>query len=147
MLIEVKVKVTRIVDDKHKKCIATFILDREFFSNAEFTVTQLLENEMTNGTVLDYEIQSLRCSTIKEIANQYGGGEHNFIVTLRDLFVDDEGNEKYLRYKALLWADNLTQANQRAQDLSHQGYDMLIEGIKQVDYEYLTEEDDEQADE
>ena len=135
MLIEVKVKVKRIIDDKPKKKTETYLVDSEYFTQAEYAVM----SELTDTTE-EFEIQSLRLSPIREIASQYSG-EYPFIATLKDVFHDDEGNEKYLRYKVLLWADNLTQANQRVQELSHQGYDMLIEGIKQVDYELINREE------
>jgi acyl-coenzyme A synthetase/AMP-(fatty) acid ligase len=51
--------------------------------------------------------------------------------------IDDNGNEKPLKYKVLLWADSLTQANQRTVELARQGYDMHVEGLKEVEYEYL----------
>ena len=54
-----------------------------------------------------------------------------------DIFHEDDGTEKVLKYKVLLWADNLTEANHNVQLLAHEGYDMQIEGIKQVDYEYM----------
>ena len=142
MLIEVKTKVTRIEGKKYKRVITTFILDRELFSQAEYTVTELLENEEKNGTVFDYEIQSLKCSSIKELATQYTG-ENTFVVTLTDVFTDDEGNEKPLKYKVLLWAKDLSEAWERTKELSEQGYDMHIEGIKEVNYEYLSEGEEE----
>ena len=55
------------------------------------------------------------------------------------IFHDDDGNEKSLRYKVLLWANDLSQANERAHHLVYQGYDMQIEGIKEVEYEFLTD--------
>lgn len=142
MLIEVKTKVTRIEGKKYKRVITTFILDRELFSQAEYTVTELLENEKKNGTVFDYEIQSLKCSSIKELATQYTG-ENTFVVTLTDIFTDDEGNEKPLKYKVLLWAKDLSEAWERTKEISEQGYDMHIEGIKEVNYEYLSEGEEE----
>ena len=141
MLIEVKTKVTRIEGKKYKRIITTFILDKEFFSQAEYTVTELLDNEEKNGTVFDYEIQSLKCSSIKELATQYTG-ENTFVVTLTDVFTDDEGNEKPLKYKVLLWAKDLSEAWERTKEISEQGYDMHIEGIKEVPYEYLAEEEE-----
>ena len=138
MLIEVKVKVARIIDGKTRKRTETYVMDKEFFSQAEYTVTELL-NEDT--TVEDFQIQILKLSQIKEIDDQsIDNSIPSFIATLIDIFHQDDGTEKKLRYKVLLWADNLTAANRRANELSHQGYDMQIEGIKQVDYEYLIEQ-------
>lgn len=142
MLIEVKTKVTRIEGKKTKKETVTFILDKEFFSEAEYAVTKLLGEEKAGKSVSDYEIQSLRISPIKELATQYTG-ENTFVVTLTDVFTDDEGNEKPLKYKVLLWAKDLSEAWERTKELSEQGYDMHIEGIKEADYEYLSEGEEE----
>lgn len=135
MLIEIKVKVSRVIDAKVKKRVETYLTEKELFSQAEYQITDLLTKDSTAD---DFEIQSLRISPIKEVANQYQG-EYAFVTTLKDIWTDDDGTEKYLKYKVLLWADSLTEANQHVQQLAKEGYDMLIEGIKQVDYVYLNE--------
>jgi hypothetical protein len=142
MLIEVKVKVARIVDGKTKKRTETYLVaDCELFSNAEYRVMSSLIHEQEEGTVSSSEIVSLRQSPIKEICEEtMPGSAFTFIATLRDIFHDDDGNEKSLRYKVLLWANDLSQANERAHHLVHQGYNMQIEGIKEVEYEYLVEQ-------
>lgn len=141
MLIEVKAKVARIIDGKTRKRTETFLLDKELFAEAEYAVMTSLTQEQEAGTVDSSEIVSLRQSPIKEICEDtMPGSAFSFIATLRDIFHDDDGNEKSLRYKVLLWANDLSQANQRAQQLAHQGYDMQIEGLKQVDYQYLQDE-------
>lgn len=136
MLIEIKIKTKRTVDNKVRKRLETYLMDKDFFSQAEYDITAHLEED---GSITGYEIQSLRLSPIKEIAFQYEG-QCSFIATLKDIFHDDEGNEKYTRYKVLLWANSLTEANHNVQELSKEGYDMLIESIKQVDYEYIGKE-------
>lgn len=136
MLIEVRVKVTRIIDTKKRKKVETYILNRDFFSEAEYAVTALLNGQHDEGTVDSFEIQSLRLSPIREIADQYHG-QHSYIATLRDIFHDDEGNEKCTRYKVLLWADDLTSATHNVRELQREGYDMQVEGLKEVDYEYF----------
>lgn len=145
MLIEVKAKVSRIIDSKLRKRTETYLIDKELYAEAEYAVMASLTNEQELGTVDSSEIVSLRQSPIKEICEDtIPGSAFTFIATLRDIFHDDNGNEKSMRYKVLLWANDLSQANQRAQQLARQGYDMQIEGIKQVEYEYLTEQDNEQ---
>ena len=136
MLTEVKAKVTRLINGKNKTKTEAYLIESEVFAEAEIAVMTLLENQHDEGTVSDYQIQSLRISPIKEISTQYEG-EMTYIATLKDIFTDDNGNEKYIRYQVLLWADNLTQANTRAVELFRQGYNMLVEGIKQKDFEYL----------
>ena len=145
MLIEVKAKVSRIIDSKLRKRTETYLIDKELYAEAEYAVMSSLANEQELGTVDSSEIISLRQSPIKEICEDtMPGSAFTFIATLRDIFHDDNGNEKSMRYKVLLWANDLSQANQRAQQLARQGYDMQIEGIKQVEYEYLTEQNNEQ---
>jgi hypothetical protein len=145
MLIEVKAKVSRIIDSKLRKRTETYLIDKELYAEAEYAVMSSLANEQELGTVDSSEIISLRQSPIKEICEDtMPGSAFTFIATLKDIFHDDNGNEKSMRYKVLLWANDLSQANQRVQQLARQGYDMQIEGIKQVEYEYLTEQNNEQ---
>ena len=140
MLIEVKAKVTKLTDGKYKKFNRTYLMEREFFSEAEYTVTQMIEEEQ----VYDFEITSLRLSNIKEICEEtLDPRKSTYIATLKATYIMDDGSEKAMRYKTLLWAENLTDANRVAQQLFRQGYDMLIEGIKQVDYIYVTEQQQE----
>ena len=136
MLIEVKVKVARVIDGKTRKRTENYIIDKEFFAEAEYAVATTLNEEINQGTIEDFEIQSLKISQIKEVASQFNGDD-TFIATLKDIWLADDGTEKSLKYKVLLWADDLTQANSHIQQLAREGYDMQIEGIKQVDYEYL----------
>ena len=136
MLIEVKVKVTRIIDTKKRKKLETYILNKSFFSEAEYKVTEILNTQHNEGIVDSFEIQSLKLSTIKEIADQYEG-QYSFLATLKDIYHDDNGNEKSMRYKVLLWANDLTSATHNARELQRQGYDMQIEGLKEVDYTYI----------
>lgn len=137
MLIEVKAKVARFTESKPIKRTETFIVeDCELFSQAEYRVLSTLIHQQEEGTVESFEILSLRQSPIKEVYGPFQG-EHPFLATLRDIWLADDGTEKSLRYKILLWGSNLTEANADIHRLAHQGYDMQIEGLKQVDYEYL----------
>jgi hypothetical protein len=136
MMIELKVKVARVIDNKTRKRTDTYILDREFFSQAEYAITELLNEEEQSGLIEDFYITSLRESGIKEIVDKFKG-DFSFLATLKDIWLEDDGTEKYLKYKVLLWADSPSQAMSNTLQLSKEGYDMQIEGIKQVDYEYL----------
>lgn len=146
MLIEVKVKVARVIDSKTRKRTENYILDKDFFSEAEYGVTAYLNEEVNASTVESFEIQSMKISQIKEVESQFDG-EYSYIGTLKDIWLDDDGTEKTLKYKVLLWANDTTDANSKFLQLARQGYDMMVEGIKQVDYEYLInqEESNEQA--
>ena len=145
MLVEVKVKVARIIDNKTRKRTESCLTDVEIFANAELRVMQHYSQEQSEGLIDDYEIQSLRISPIKEVATQFNG-QFTYVATLKDIWLDNDGTEKTLKYKVLLWAEDTADATSNVLQLARQGYDMLIEGIKQVDYEYLTnqEEDNDQ---
>ena len=136
MLVEVKVKVARIIDGKTRKRTETFLIDEELFSEAEYAILQKLITEQEEGLIECSEIQSLRISPIKEVCTQFNG-EFAYIATLTDIFHTDDGTEKTLKYKVMLWADGHTDAVHNIQTLVRQGYEMHIEGIKEVDYEYL----------
>ena len=141
MLIEVKVKTVRTVDGKTRKKTETYILDKEVFAEAEYAVTAELTEEQNSSLLDSFEIQSLKIASVKEIYTQYEG-EKTYIATLKDVFLETDGTEKTLKYKVLLWANNLSQANISVQELASQNYNMNIEGIKEVEYNYLTEDDD-----
>lgn len=130
MLIEIKVKTTSKEGHRTKKKLETYLIEEEFFANAEYEITKELQG------MESFEIQSMKISSIKEIDTQ-SAGQFSFIATLRDTWTADDGTEKHLKYNILLWANDLTEANHRVKQLAKQGYDMLIEGIKQADYEYL----------
>ena len=141
MLIEAKVRVARKIDGKIRKRIETYILDKQFFSEAEFQVTHELSEEQNSNLIDAFEIQQLKIASIKEICSQYRG-ENTYIATLKDIWLETDGTEKVIKYRVLLWANNLTEANNNALQMARQGYEMQIAGIKQVDYIYLTEDDD-----
>lgn len=138
MLIEAKAKVEFNIGNKPKKKAMTYVLDTEFFSNAEYQIIGMLEEAKNQSTVNNYELLSLKQSPIKEVITEYEG-EHSYIGTLEDVFTEDDGTEKRIKYKVLLWADDHQQALTRITELVKQGYDLIIKGIKEVDYEYLNE--------
>lgn len=145
MLIEVKTKVAWIIDAKVKKKQETFIVDKEVFAEAEYAVMHLLGGYQQEGTVESFEILSLKTSSIKEIVTQYQG-EVSFVASLRDIFLQDDGTEKVLKYKILLWAGNISEAMNHVREIASQGYDMQIDSLKEINYTYLnTEENGEET--
>lgn len=140
MLIEVKAKVKAIINNKTKVRTDTFLVNKEFFAEAEYKITEMFEENITAGVVDSFDILSLKVSPIKEVYTSYVG-ELSYVVTLRDVFIDEAGNEKHLKYKILLWADNLSDANQRAHEIATQGYNMHIESIKETPIITLLEDE------
>lgn len=136
MLIEVKAKVAWKIDGKVKKKIETYIINEEVFAQAEYAVMSHLEQYKTDGEVEDFEITGLKLSIVKEIITQYEG-DHTFIATLRDTTLLDDGSEKIIKYKILLWANNIGEAMTHTREIAQQGYDMQIDGLKEVNYTHL----------
>ena len=141
MLIEVKARVTWIIDGKTKKETETFIMDKEVFAQAEYTVMSELNAKVETGLAEDFEIMSLKLSMVKEIITQYEG-EYSYIASLRDTIHQDDGSEKTIRYKVLLWAGSIADAMSHTREIAAQGYDMQIDGLKEVNYTYLNDEDE-----
>ena len=142
MLIEVKTKVSWVIDSKVKKKVETYLIDKEVFAEAEYAVMNLLSSYQNESTVSSFEIVSLRQSVVREVVEQYEG-EGTFIASLRDTFLQDDGSEKVMRYKVLLWADNISEAMAHTREIAQQGYDMQIDGLKEVSYTYLNSEENE----
>lgn len=144
MLIEVKAKVAWKIDGKVKKKIETYILDKEVFAEAEYEVLSLLNQDKIDGEVEDFEITGLKLSVVKEIITQYEG-DYTFIATLRDITLLDDGSEKTIKYKVLLWANNIAEAMTNTREIAQQGYDMQIDGLKEVNYTYLNSQENEES--
>lgn len=142
MLIEVKAKVAWIIDGKIRKRLETYIIDKEVFAEAEYAVMTALSNAVNESSADSFEIQGLKVSPIKEIVTQYSG-DYTFIVALRDTMLQDDGSEKTIKYKVLLWANNITEAMTHAREIAQQGYDMQIDSLKEVSYTYLNSEENE----
>ena len=142
MLIEVKAKVAWIIDGKVRKRLETYIIDKEVFAEAEYAVMTTLSNAVNDSSADSFEIQGLKVSPIKEIVTQYSG-DYTFIVALRDVMLQDDGSEKTIKYKVLLWADSISEAMTHAREIVQQGYDMQIDSLKEVSYTYLNSEENE----
>lgn len=132
MLLEIKTKTKRVVDNISKTYSETYLVNKEVFAEAELAVMGYLNN--ATG-VESYEIQSVKLSPIKELYH-IEEGENTYITILTDTFTDDRGNVKTIRYKVLLWADSLAEANQKTQEFIREGYDLGVESItaKQITY-------------
>lgn len=133
MLTEVKVKTARRAGEKVCRKTETYILDTELLAYAEYTVMKELEKQ---SDIEDSMVLSIKVSALKEIVDKYRGS-HSYIATLKDIFHDDNGREKAVRYKVLLWADNLTEATKNARAMQKEGYDMQIEGVREADWIWI----------
>lgn len=145
MLIETRVKTRKEIDGKSIKGTANFLTDSETLVDALGTVINHLNVMQSSHLIEDADIISCKQSSIKEVATQFDG-DKSYIATLKDTWIDEVGDEKTMRYKVLLYAANLTECNQRVQELSREGYDMKVESLTEVEMEYLLNNDTDNED-
>ena len=140
MLIETRVKISKIVDDKIRKSVTTLLTDSETLIDALASVMSHLSVLQSSHQIEDADILGCKQSSIKEVATQFDG-EKSYVATLKDIWIDEVGDEKSLRYKVLLYAADLTECNTRVQQLAREGYDMQIESLTEVDMLFLENEE------
>lgn len=140
MLIETKVKISKRIDDKTFKSTVTYLTDSEHLVEAITNVISYLDILKRSHQIEDADLLSCKQSNIKEVATQFEGNK-SYIATLKDIWIDEIGNEKSMRYKVFLGAADLTECNSRVQDLAKEGYDMKVESLTEVDMMYLDESD------
>jgi hypothetical protein len=145
MLTETRVKTRKEIDGKTIKGTANFLTDSETLVDALATVINHLNVMQSSHLIEDADIISCKQSNIKEVATQFDG-DKSYVATLKDTWIDEVGDEKTMRYKVLLYAADLTECNQRVQQLSREGYDMKVESLTEVEMEYLLNNDTDDRD-
>ena len=83
------------------------------------------------------DVTTIKRSAIKEFVNTptNDAAEAIYIATIVDTFVNDDGDEKKLKYKVALYALSVTNANKITQEYMAQGLcDMECEEIKKTSF-------------
>ena len=146
MLTETRVKTRKEIDGKSIKGTANFLTDSDTLVDALATVINHLNVMQSSHLIEDADIISCKQSSIKEVATQFEG-DKSYIATLKDIWIDEvSGDEKAIRYKVLLYANDLTECIQRVQELSREGYNMKVESLTEVEMEYLLNNDTDNED-
>jgi len=79
----------------------------------------------------ELDVESIKRSKIKEIANSRESEDDLlWMAEMMDVFHDDEGNEKPLKYKILFFSKTYESANAFITKYSKQGYDMSLVSLK-----------------
>lgn len=79
----------------------------------------------------DFDVTAIKRSKIKEIANRRVGQEDlMWISEVQDVFHDDAGNEKYMKYKILFYSRTFDTAKTFITEYIKQGYDMTLVSLK-----------------
>ena len=119
MLYEVKARYT----DGDKTVKVHYLLDAELFAQAEVKVYEQLKDKV------DVDVINIKRSTIKEVISVDNDLDY-YVATISDTYTDDKGNEKIIRYKQLLPAATIGEAQEAITDYLKQGYDMRLDAIK-----------------
>ena len=119
MLYEVKARYT----DGDKTVKVHYLLDAELFAQAEAKVYEQLKDKS------DVDVINIKRSTIKEVIRVDNDLDY-YVATISDTYTDDKGNEKIIRYKQLLPAASIGEAQEAITDYLKQGYDMRLDAIK-----------------
>ena len=119
MLYEVKARYT----DGGKTVKVHYLLDAELFAQAEVKVYEQLKDKV------DVDVINIKRSTIKEVISVDNDLDY-YVATISDTYTDDKGNEKIIRYKQLLPAATIGEAQEAITDYLKQGYDMRLDAIK-----------------
>lgn len=126
MYYEMTTKVTRPKDDgTEREVTERYITDCLTFEEAERKAMETYAADNASGDVV-----AVKRSNVREIVNEGEDKEHYFKATIVDVFVDENGKEKELRYYVLIRADDLGEATAKANDYMRQGLqDMRLDGI------------------
>ncbi len=83
----------------------------------------------------DFDVTAIKRSKIKEIANRRVGQEDlMWIAEVQDVFHDDAGNEKYMKYKILFYSRTFDTAKTFITEYIKQGYDMILISLKLTNF-------------
>ena len=119
MLYEVKARYTE--GDKTVK--VHYLLDAQLFAQAEVKVYEQLKDKA------DVDVISIKRSTIKEVIKIDNDLDY-YVATISDTYTDDKGKESIIRYKQLLPAATIDEAQTAIAEFLKQGYDMRLDAIK-----------------
>lgn len=121
------------VDDKgiDRNWKESYVLENAIsFSDAEDKLLDYGEG------LTEIDVVSIKRSKVKEIINTRKSGEEMiFAAELQDVFLNEDGTEKEIKYKVLLFAKTFDEAKAIMSEYIKQGYSMEIVGIKKTKFE------------
>lgn len=126
MYYEGKLKVTQTNEKtgKTKEITEQYIMDVDLFAEAEMTLMQ-----QYNG---DCDVFAIFRSKVREIVNEKEDDKPFFKATIVDVFTNDDGIEKELKYPVLVCAKDMADANKLMEEYLKEGMDMRLEKIERT---------------
>ena len=84
----------------------------------------------------DLDVIAVKCSRIKEIINtRQSEDDLIWMAELQDTFVDDDGKEKYIKYKVVLYSKTFDTAKAFISEYIKQGYNLVLVSLKLTKFE------------
>jgi hypothetical protein len=108
-----------------------FILEHcESFSDAE---AQLFDY---GSSLTEIDVVAVKRSKLKEIANERTNEDEKiFLATLVDVFLNEDGTEKEMKYTIAFFSKSMASANAYINEYAKQGYNMSITKIVESKYD------------
>ena len=109
-----------------RKVTEKYIIDNSLsFTDAENILLSLFGNND------DFEILSIKKSKAREIVNaRQSDDDLIWLAEMMDVFLTDEGDEKQMKYKVLVFAKTFDSAKAIISDYIKQGFDMSLISLK-----------------
>ena len=110
-----------------RKVTEKYIIDNGLsFTDAENILLSLFGNDAK-----DFEILSIKKSKVMEIVNaRQSDDDLIWLAEMMDVFLTDEGDEKKMKYKVLVFAKTFDSAKAIMSDYMKQGFDMSLISLK-----------------
>ena len=128
MIYEVQVTYTKFDEEKQteKSVKENFIVNEaESFADAETQAYEYCK------AFKDADVTAIKQSKIKEIANERSNQDDSvWLAEMQDVFIDDAGNEKPIKYRVAFFSPTYESANAFITDYSRQGYEMQLVSLK-----------------
>lgn len=128
MIYEVTINYTKFDEEKQteKSVKENFIVNEaESFADAETQAYEYCK------AFKDAEVVAIKQSKIKEIANERKDTDDAiWLAEMQDVFIDDNDNEKPIKYRVLFHSQTYESANAFITDYAKQGYDMQLVSLK-----------------
>lgn len=125
MYYEIKLKVTKMGDSgEPKDFVEHYITDQETFAGAECAGL-----EIYNGSC---DVFVIVRSKVREITRTANDGEKFFRATVCDVYTDDSGKEKEMKYVILLPAKDIEKAHNDITEYLKQGFDMTLKELNET---------------
>ena len=84
----------------------------------------------------DLDVIAVKRSRIKEIINtRQSDDDLIWMAELQDTFVDDDGKEKYIKYKVVLYSKTFDTAKAFISEYIKQGYNLVLVSLKLTKFE------------